>query len=132
MNISIAYTNVQKCIANKETNSYLCIGDSPAVYFTLNLFDFSVAFLFTTGLNSINNKVSENLKVFTSFRDQSIPARFYQVNKYCTGNTFYHISQKSCAICDTNCAECLSTTACKTCITDYTTLNGTCHPRGSD
>ena len=75
MNISIAYTNVQKCIANKEANSYLCIGDAPTVYFTLNLFDFSVDFLFT-GSISIYNKVSENLQVFTSFRDESIPHAF--------------------------------------------------------
>lgn len=131
MNISIAYTNVQKCIAHKETNSYLCIADAPAVYFTLNLFDFSVDFLFT-GSISIYNKVSENLQVFTSYNDSSIPARFYQINKYCTGNTFYHISQKSCVVCDANCAECLSVTACKKCVANKTLENGTCRPCGSN
>jgi hypothetical protein len=90
-NISLAYKNTKKCIAHQKTNSYLCMGGLPAFYFSLNLFDFSIASLLD-GFIASYYKASENLNFFVSYHhDRALPVFFYQIHKYCTGNTFYHI-----------------------------------------
>jgi hypothetical protein len=99
--------------------------------FSINLYDYSVSFIYS-GFQGTSLKPSENNKVFLIQKDKNVPILFFQLNKYCTGKNFYHISQKSCVVCDNNCAECLSTTACKDCLVNSTLINGSCKPCGSN
>jgi hypothetical protein len=90
-NISFAYTNRKKCIAHQATNSYLCMG-GPNFFFSLNLFDFSIASLFNVPSAAFNWKASEDLNFIVNYHyDHTVPARFFKIHKYCTGNKFYRI-----------------------------------------
>ncbi len=65
-NISSAYTHTKNWISHQTTNSYLCMGGTPTFYFSLNLFDFSIAFLFN-GLFENYLKASEDLNFFVTY-----------------------------------------------------------------
>ncbi len=126
LNVSTGFNNVKKCVSYNATNCLLCYGESTTpVFFTVNLTDFSVQLARNVTIGSTFT-ISSNLNVFVTFDYSLSVPYFYQIHQYCTGNTFYDISQQICSVCDQNCIQCSSFTTCISCLTNYTLTNGSC------